>query len=101
LARCAGPGRGRSAADANERSEGNFRSTKITQEVREFAAKQNQPSDAFIAAEEAESGMAEMSERFREVGEIYVISDDGQGIEAKSASRTSCRRDTAIWKKST
>jgi phosphomethylpyrimidine synthase len=34
---------------------------KISQEVREFAAKQNQSADAFIAAEEAEKGMAEMS----------------------------------------
>jgi hypothetical protein len=30
--------------------------------------KQNQPSDAFIAVEEAEKGMAEMSEGFRETG---------------------------------
>ena len=49
-----------------------FCSMKITQEVREFAAKQNAEADAFIAAEEAEAGMAEMSERFREEGgEIY------------------------------
>ena len=67
----------------------------ISQEVRAFAAKQNQESDAFIAAvplrtgeedyptdggvaqaallEEAEKGMAEMSEKFREEGgEIYL-----------------------------
>jgi len=46
---------------------------KITQEVRDFAAKQNQDSDAFIAAdpssealakEEVEAGMVEMSELF-------------------------------------
>ena len=50
-----------------------FCSMKITQEVRDFAAKQNQESTAFIAAEEAEAGMAEMSERFREVGsELYI-----------------------------
>jgi phosphomethylpyrimidine synthase len=50
-----------------------FCSMKITQEVREFAAKQNQPSDAFIAAEEVEAGMAEMSEKFRETGsELYL-----------------------------
>jgi phosphomethylpyrimidine synthase len=50
-----------------------FCSMKITQEVREFAAKQNQESGAFIAAEEAEAGMAEMSERFKESGsELYV-----------------------------
>jgi len=82
---------------------------KITQEVRDFAAKQNSGADTFLAAEdpipvrpepvegsffpssaaqkeksgastssarteeELEAGMAEMSERFREVGsEIYV-----------------------------
>jgi phosphomethylpyrimidine synthase len=68
---------------------------KITQEVRDFAAKQN--TDSFLAAnpprdgegdqpeaggggpepllapEEAEAGMAEMSEKFREKGgEIYL-----------------------------
>ncbi len=53
-----------------------FCSMKITQEVRDFAAKQN--SDSFLAAEPvapaaAEAGMAEMSERFREKGgEIYL-----------------------------
>jgi phosphomethylpyrimidine synthase len=46
---------------------------KITQEVRDFAAKQNASADTFLAAEEAEQGMAEMSERFRqEGGEIYI-----------------------------
>ncbi|MBB3912102.1 phosphomethylpyrimidine synthase ThiC [Sphingomonas desiccabilis] len=50
-----------------------FCSMKITQEVREFAAKQNAPVDTFVAAEEAEAGMAEMSERFREKGsEVYL-----------------------------
>jgi phosphomethylpyrimidine synthase len=67
-----------------------FCSMKITQEVRDFAAKQNQPADAFLAANsslaqqgggassaeaeaEAEKGMAEMSEKFREKGgEIYL-----------------------------
>lgn len=50
-----------------------FCSMKITQEVRDFAAKQNQPADAFIAAEDAEQGMKEMSETFREKGgEIYL-----------------------------
>ena len=60
-----------------------FCSMQISQEVRDFAAKQNQESDAFLAAdpssealakeEEAEAGMAEMSERFREEGgEIYL-----------------------------
>ncbi len=67
-----------------------FCSMKITQEVRDFAAKQNQEADAFIAAEnslspsgeragergltpDAEAGMAEMSEVFKEKGgEIYL-----------------------------
>jgi phosphomethylpyrimidine synthase len=73
-----------------------FCSMKITQEVRDFAAKQNQPADAFLAANsspafagegdhakhgeeaispeaEAQKGMAEMREKFREKGgEIYL-----------------------------
>ncbi|GLV22553.1 phosphomethylpyrimidine synthase [Sphingobium sp. TomMM35A] len=50
-----------------------FCSMKITQEVRDFAAKQNQPSDQFLAAEDAEKGMAEMSETFKNKGsEIYL-----------------------------
>jgi phosphomethylpyrimidine synthase len=50
-----------------------FCSMKITQEVRDFAAKQNTSADTFLAAEEAEKGMAEMSDRFREKGgEIYL-----------------------------
>ena len=73
LARCAGPARNREAVDANERSEDNFCSMKITQEVRDFAARQNAEVETFVAAEDAEAGMAEMSEKFREVGsELYV-----------------------------
>ena len=50
-----------------------FCSMKITQEVREFAAKQNAEADAFIAAEDAEAGMKQMSEVFRETGgELYM-----------------------------
>ncbi|MGC4250974.1 MAG: phosphomethylpyrimidine synthase ThiC [Sphingobium sp.] len=50
-----------------------FCSMKITQEVRDFAAKQNQPATTFLAAEEAEAGMKEMSEIFRETGsELYM-----------------------------
>ncbi|MGE4431089.1 MAG: phosphomethylpyrimidine synthase ThiC [Sphingobium sp.] len=50
-----------------------FCSMKISQEVRAFAAKQNQPADGFLAAEEAEAGMARMSEKFREQGgEVYI-----------------------------
>ena len=50
-----------------------FCSMKITQEVRDFAAKQNAPVETFVAAEDAEAGMAAMSERFRERGgEVYI-----------------------------
>jgi phosphomethylpyrimidine synthase len=53
-----------------------FCSMKITQEVREFAAKQNAEVGSFVAAEEAEAGMAEMSRIYNEGGrELYV----GQG----------------------
>ena len=46
---------------------------KITQEVREFAAKQNAGVESFVAAEEAEAGMADMSRVFRETGsELYM-----------------------------
>jgi phosphomethylpyrimidine synthase len=46
---------------------------KITQEVRDFAAKQNASADTFLAAEEADKGMASMSEKFRaKGGEIYL-----------------------------
>ncbi|BAK65022.1 thiamine biosynthesis protein ThiC [Sphingobium sp. SYK-6] len=54
-----------------------FCSMKITQEVREFAAKQNQESTGFIAAEEAEAGMAEMAQRYNEGGrELYIGAGD-------------------------
>ena len=50
-----------------------FCSMKISQEVREFAKLQNQPADSFIAAEEAEAGMAQMSEVYEETGrELYI-----------------------------
>ena len=63
-----------------------FCSMKITQEVRDFAAKQNQSADSFLAAvpvtqadlsaealAKAEEGMAEMSKVFREAGsELYM-----------------------------
>ncbi len=57
-----------------------FCSMQISQEVREFAAKQNQGSDEFIAATEtqkdAEQGMEEMAEKFREGGDLYVPAKD-------------------------
>ncbi|MEP7348787.1 MAG: phosphomethylpyrimidine synthase ThiC [Sphingorhabdus sp.] len=53
-----------------------FCSMKISQEVREFARLQNQDTEGFIAAEEAEKGMAQMSEVYEETGrELYM----GQG----------------------
>jgi phosphomethylpyrimidine synthase len=45
-----------------------FCSMKITQEVRDFAAKQNASADTFLAAEEAEVGMKQMSQQFRDSG---------------------------------
>ena len=48
-------------------------SMKITQEVRDFAARQNQPMETFVAAEDAEAGMEEMSRVFHEKGgEVYL-----------------------------
>jgi phosphomethylpyrimidine synthase len=53
-----------------------FCSMKISQEVRDFAKLQNQDSAGFIAAEEAEKGMAEMSQVYEDTGrELYM----GQG----------------------
>lgn len=49
-----------------------FCSMKITQEVRDFAAKQNAPVESFVAAEEAEKGMEEMAGRYREGGDLYM-----------------------------
>jgi phosphomethylpyrimidine synthase len=50
-----------------------FCSMKITQEVRDFAAKQNAPIETFVAVEEAEAGMAAMSEKYRAGGnELYI-----------------------------
>ncbi len=54
-----------------------FCSMKITQEVRDFAAKQNQTANSFIAADEAEKGMAEMAARYKEGGrELYIGAGD-------------------------
>lgn len=50
-----------------------FCSMKISQEVREFAATQNAPVETFVAVEDAEAGMAQMSKVFREKGsELYM-----------------------------
>ncbi len=58
-----------------------FCSMKITQDVRDFAAKQNASADTFLAATpatvDAEAGMAEMSKVFRETGsELYMGAGD-------------------------
>jgi phosphomethylpyrimidine synthase len=59
---------------------------KITQEVRDFAAKQNAGVETFLAAdpssedsgreEEAEAGMAEMSELYRKHGDRLYVPDN-------------------------
>jgi len=55
-----------------------FCSMKITQEVRDFAARQNQPVTTFIASEaEAEAGMQAMSAKYEEIGrELYIGAGD-------------------------
>jgi phosphomethylpyrimidine synthase len=54
-----------------------FCSMKISQEVREFARLQNQSADNFVAAEEAEAGMAQMSKVYDETGrELYMGAGD-------------------------
>jgi phosphomethylpyrimidine synthase len=54
-----------------------FCSMKISQEVREFAKLQNQPAESFVAAEEAEAGMAEMSKVYDATGrELYMGAGD-------------------------
>ena len=50
-----------------------FCSMKISQEVRDFAAKQNAEIETFVAAEDAEAGMEEMSKVFKDKGsEVYL-----------------------------
>jgi phosphomethylpyrimidine synthase len=54
-----------------------FCSMKISQEVRDFAKLQNQATEAFIAADEAEAGMAAMSKVYDETGrELYMGAGD-------------------------
>jgi len=50
---------------------------KLSQEVREFARLQNQSADNFVAADEAEAGMAHMSKVYDETGrELYMGAGD-------------------------
>jgi phosphomethylpyrimidine synthase len=53
-----------------------FCSMKITQEVREFAAKQNSAPETFLAAEVVEAGMAEMRDKYRAGGDLYMPAKD-------------------------
>ena len=54
-----------------------FCSMKISQEVRDFAKLQNQGAESFVAAEEAEAGMAHMSKVYDETGrELYMGAGD-------------------------
>lgn len=66
-----------------------FCSMQISQEVRDFAAKQNQTADGFLAAEKwgaetaaaskaaAEEGMKEMSKVYKDKGqELYLPAED-------------------------
>jgi phosphomethylpyrimidine synthase len=51
-----------------------FCSMQISQEVRDFAAKKEAGllNSTTTTAEEAEAGMAEMSEKYREAGDLYI-----------------------------
>ena len=49
-----------------------FCNMKITQDVRDFAAKQNSDAGSFVAVEEAEAGMAAMAEKYYDGGDLYV-----------------------------
>ena len=54
-----------------------FCSMRISQEVRDFAKLQNQGAESFVAAEEAEAGMAQMSKVYDETGrELYLGAGD-------------------------
>jgi phosphomethylpyrimidine synthase len=68
-----------------------FCSMKISQDVRAFASKQNQEADGFIASmqsgaeaaaasrEAALRGMAEMADKYRQGGDLYVPKTDRNG----------------------
>jgi phosphomethylpyrimidine synthase len=50
-----------------------FCSMKITQDVRDYAATLNDPEQGLSAEALAKAGMAQMSEKFRQMGgEVYV-----------------------------
>jgi phosphomethylpyrimidine synthase len=53
-----------------------FCSMKITQDVRDYAATLNDPAGGSAQADAAQAGMAEMSQKFRDMGgEVYVEAD--------------------------
>ena len=52
-----------------------FCSMKITQEVRDFAAKQNAPIETFVEGRDAEVGMREMSQLYNESGRKLYVSE--------------------------
>ncbi len=56
-----------------------FCSMKITQDVRDYAAKTNAGASAIV---EAEKGMAEMSAKFREMGgQVYIEADGASAVK--------------------
>ena len=62
-----------------------FCSMNITQEVREFAARQNAGVETFVAAEEAEAGMDAMSVHFGAFGGAVYL--DEPTLEQNSPHR--------------
>jgi phosphomethylpyrimidine synthase len=71
-----------------------FCSMKITQEVRDFAAKQEAGLlNASVSDADAEQGMAQMSKRFEEAGgEIYLPTDSRMGSKLQSSEDEGAQR---------
>jgi hypothetical protein len=67
---------------------------KITQEVRDFAAKQEAGLlNASVSDADAEQGMAQMSKRFEEAGgEIYLPTDSRMGSKLQSSEDEGAQR---------
>jgi len=96
------------AADANDRREDKFCSMKITQEIREFAAKQNQSADSFIAADEgglSAEALAKAGKRYgrdeREIPgnrrrNIFL----GRRVTGFGViPQLTCRAESGVWKR--
>ncbi len=62
------PAEGAKIADFGSMCGPKFCSMTISQEVREFAKLRNQSAESFVAVEEAEADMAEMSKVYDETG---------------------------------